>query len=116
MLTSLIGGDLGLLLNTGGAVLDGSGGVVIDTVGTVGGLAVISTERGAIGPRYGGCGNARTEWNLKGKKRNEPQVDRGESSKSLTVNVSGRTFPLRKTVNFTESARGRDRLANCPKM
>ena len=65
MLASLIRGDLGLLLNTGGALFNGSRGVIVDTIGTGCGFAVVSSERGTIGPRYGRCGEARTEWDLR---------------------------------------------------
>ena len=51
----------------------------------------------------------------KGTGGDEPQAYRSKSSKSLTAKVSGRILPSRKTVKFTESLRGRDRLANCPR-
>lgn len=65
VLAGLIRGDLKLLLNTGGTVFNGRGrGVVVNTVGICGGLAVVSTERSAISPSNSRRGNARTEWDL----------------------------------------------------
>ena len=61
----LIGGDLGLLSNTGNARFDGNRRVVVDTVGAASGLTVLSTERGTIGPRHGRRGKAGTEWDLR---------------------------------------------------
>jgi len=51
-----------------------------------------------------------------GTKRGEPWVNSGKKSKLPTVKVSGKVFPSRKTVNVMESLRGRDWLANCPKI
>ena len=65
VLAGLIWGDLGLLLNTGSARLDGSRRVVVDTIGAAGGPAVPITERGTIGPRDSRRGKAGTEWDLK---------------------------------------------------
>ena len=111
----LIGGDLGLLLNTGGARLGGSRRVVVDTIGAASGLAVLSTEGGTIGPRYSRRGKAGTEWDLKvGSVINVNGIivrDKG----FLTVKVSGISFPSRNTVSLTESTRGTDRLANWPR-
>ena len=64
---SVIRRDLWLLLNTSGAVFETTGtrsSVVVNTIGTVGGLAVVSAERGAIGPRRGLRRKTRPEWNL----------------------------------------------------
>ena len=65
MLSSLLRGDLGLLLNAGGALLNGVKSVVVDTVCTSDCLAVVSAERGLIGPGHGSCRNARTERDLR---------------------------------------------------
>ena len=89
---SLIMGDLGLLLNAGGAVSNGRRSVVVNTVGTGGGLAVPSAERGTVSPSHGRRGNARTEWDLiiedvvsLGEFQKEFRVAYGES---LGVNLS----------------------------
>jgi len=65
MLADIARRDLELLLNAAGAILNGRGRrVVVDTIGTGGGLAVVSAERGAIDPSHGRRGNAGTEWDL----------------------------------------------------
>ena len=68
MLAGFITGDLGLLLNTGGAVFSGRSrrgrSVVVNTVGTGGGFAVPSAERGAVSPSHGRRRNTRAEWDL----------------------------------------------------
>ena len=67
MPTTVIWGEVGLLLNTGGAVLGvvTGRGIVIYTVGTIGGLAVVGAERGTIRPSHGRGGNARAEFDLR---------------------------------------------------
>ena len=111
----LIGGDLGLLLNTGNARLAGSRRVVVDTVGATSGLAVLSTERGTIGPRYGRRGEAGTEWDLRVGSVISFKGIEVRDKRVLTVKVSGIIFPSRNTVSLTESTRGTDRLANWPR-
>ena len=113
--TGLIGGNLGLLLNTGGAHFGGSRRVVVDAIGAASGLAVLGTERGTIGPRHGGWGNAGTEWDLRGGSTINIKGIEVSDKELLTVKVSGIIFPSRNTVSLTESTRGTDRLANWPK-
>jgi len=68
VLAGVIRGDLGLLLNAGGARLDwGRRRVVVDTIGAGSGLAVLGAERGAICPGDGGRGKAGTERDLRGE-------------------------------------------------
>ena len=61
---SFIMGDLGLLLNAGGAVFNSRRSVVVNTVGTGGCFAVPSAERGAVSPSHGRRRNTRAEWDL----------------------------------------------------
>lgn len=107
------------MLNIGSAVLGvvsvvRGRSVVVDAIGSVGGLAVIGTERGTVGPSYGRSRNERTEWNLAVPEVIKPRENSRKISRLLTVKVSGKNFPSRKTVNVTESLRGSDWLANCP--
>jgi hypothetical protein len=73
MLASLIREDLELLLNADSAFLDGSGTVVVDTIGASGSLAVVSAEGGGIGPIHGRRGKARTVWDLSIKNVTNPR-------------------------------------------
>ena len=83
---SLTMGDLGLLLNAGGAVFNSRRSVVVNTVGTGSGFAVPSAERGAVRPSHGRRRNTRAEWDLikedvmsLGEFQREPRVAYGES-------------------------------------
>jgi hypothetical protein len=110
VLATVSGGDLGLLLNTGSAVVVviGSRSIVVDAVCTVGSLAVVSTEGGTISPSHCRSRNARAERNLRVLVMIKPQVKSRKVSMLLTVKVSGTIFPSRRTVNVTKSLRGSD--------
>lgn len=117
MLATIFSGDIWLLLNPVCAVLVLIRGesVVVETVRGFGGLAVVGTERGAIGPGYGQRRNLRTEGDLGTRNGIKGRVNVGKRSRLLTVKVSGEVFPTRKTFNLTQSLRGSVWLANCPK-
>jgi hypothetical protein len=110
VLATVSGGDLGLLLNTGSAIIGiiGRRSIVVDAVGTVGGLAVVSTEGGTIDPSHCRSRNARAERNLRVSVMIKPRVNSRKVSMLLTVKVSGTIFPSRRTVKVTKSLRGSD--------